>query len=100
MNIRRFPDKKAVSKPGLNCIPEKLISNLPCVMKNWVIDNKLILIGAILGAFGGYFYYRLIGCAGGTCLISSKPFNSTIYFGFLGAVLFSLFKKKTGDKVK
>ena len=69
-------------------------------MKNWVINNKLILTGAILGAFGGYFYYRLIGCTDGTCLISSKPFNSTIYFGLLGAVLFSLFKKKTGDKVK
>jgi hypothetical protein len=69
-------------------------------MKNWVVNNKLILTGAILGAIGGYFYYRLIGCTNGTCLISSKPLNSTIYFALLGAIFFSLFKRKTGDKVK
>jgi hypothetical protein len=48
----------------------------------------------------GYFYYRLIGCANGTCLISSKPLNSTVYFALLGAILFSLFKKKTGGETK
>ena len=69
-------------------------------MKNWVVNNKLILTGAILGAVGGYFYYRLIGCTNGTCLISSKPLNSMGYFALLGAILFSLFKKKTGDKAK
>jgi len=69
-------------------------------MRNWSVNNKLILTGAILGALGGYFYYRLIGCSNGTCLISSKPFNSTVYFALLGAILFSLFKKKTVDKKK
>jgi hypothetical protein len=69
-------------------------------MRNWAVNNKLILTGAILGAFGGYFYYRLICCTNGTCLISSRPFNSTVYFALLGAILFSLFKKKTVDKKK
>ncbi len=67
-------------------------------MKKWILNNKIIVTGTILGAFAGYFYYRLIGCPGGTCLISSKPVNSTVYFAFMGAILFSLFKKKTSDE--
>lgn len=67
-------------------------------MKRWLIKNKIILTGTILGAFAGYFYYLFIGCSNGTCLISSKPVNSTIYFAVMGAVLFSLFKKETGHK--
>ncbi len=67
-------------------------------MKKWIINNKIILTGTILGAFAGYFYYRLIGCSNGTCLISSKPVNSTVYFAVMGAILFSLFKKEKGSE--
>jgi hypothetical protein len=42
----------------------------------------------------------LIGCSNGTCLISSKPVNSTVYFAVMGAILFSLFKKETGGEQK
>jgi len=42
-------------------------------MKNWVRQNKLYLIGAILGAIAGYSYYKIIGCSSGTCMITSKP---------------------------
>ncbi|HET7000853.1 MAG TPA: DUF6132 family protein [Puia sp.] len=66
-------------------------------MKKWIINNKIILTGAMLGAFAGYLYYRFIGCSGGTCLISSKPVNSTVYFAVMGAIFFSLFKRETGD---
>ena len=69
-------------------------------MKKWIINNKIILAGTILGAFAGYFYYRSIGCSNGTCLISSKPVNSTVYFAVMGAILFSLFKKETGGEQK
>ena len=69
-------------------------------MKKWIINNKIILAGTMLGAFAGYFYYRFIGCSGGTCLISSKPFNSTVYFAVMGAILFSLFKMQTGNERK
>jgi hypothetical protein len=67
-------------------------------MRKWIINNKIILAGTILGAFAGYVYYRLVGCPGGTCLISSKPVNSTIYFAVMGTILFSLFKKETGSE--
>lgn len=66
-------------------------------MKKWIISNKIILTGTMLGALTGYFYYRFIGCSNGTCLISSRPVNSTVYFAVMGAILFSLFKKETGD---
>jgi hypothetical protein len=66
-------------------------------MRKWILNHKPILAGALLGAFTGYFYYRFIGCSNGTCLISSKLVNSTVYFAVMGAILFSLFKKETGE---
>jgi hypothetical protein len=67
-------------------------------MRKWIFNNKIILAGAVLGALAGYLYYRLIGCSSGTCLISSRPINSTVYFALMGAILFSLFKKETGSE--
>jgi hypothetical protein len=69
-------------------------------MKKWMFDNKFILGGAILGAIGGYSYYHFIGCASGTCMITSKPVNSTVYFGLMGALFFSIFKKKPDGNAK
>ena len=69
-------------------------------MKKWIINNKVILTGTMLGAIAGYSYYHFIGCQSGTCLISSKPVNSTVYFAVMGATLFSLFKKESGERRK
>jgi hypothetical protein len=70
-------------------------------MMNWVLNRKLIVIGVILGGIGGYAYYHFIGCTNGTCLISSKPLNSTLYFGLMGGLFMSMFKSKTdGNKRK
>jgi TctA family transporter len=66
-------------------------------MKKWLINNKIILTGMVLGALAGYFYYRFIGCSAGTCLISSKPVNSTLYFAVMVAFFFSLFKKEKNE---
>lgn len=43
-------------------------------------------IGLVLGAIGGYLYYYYIGCASGSCAISSKPVNSTLYGMVLGGL--------------
>ena len=40
--------------------------------------NKFIILGSIIGAIGGYAYYHFIGCASGTCAITSKPLNSSL----------------------
>ncbi len=62
-------------------------------MKNWIIKNKTLLIGVATGAIAGYLYYWQIGCNTGTCAISSKPFNSMVYFGVMGGIASGIFKK-------
>jgi hypothetical protein len=50
-------------------------------------------IGIIVGAIAGYFYYFYIGCASGTCAITSKPLNSTLYGSLMGGLIFNMFVK-------
>ncbi len=59
-----------------------------------LVKYKLEIIGGLLGAIGGYAYYHFVGCASGTCSITSSPINSTIYGVIMGALLFSMFKKQ------
>ncbi|WP_245825575.1 DUF6132 family protein [Sediminibacterium ginsengisoli] len=47
----------------------------------------------IAGAAAGFCYWYYIGCASGTCMITSKPFNSTLYGAVMGTLIFSLFQK-------
>jgi len=59
-----------------------------------VLNNKLLIVGIILGAIGGYLYWQQIGCSSGTCAITSKWHNSTAYGALMGGLLFSMFKKE------
>jgi hypothetical protein len=59
--------------------------------------HKITIIGLILGALGGYLYYHFIGCVSGTCAITSKPLNSTLYGALMGGLLFNMFQK---EKIK
>ena len=61
---------------------------------NFILKHKLTIIGVIAGAIGGYLYYHFVGCASGTCAITSKPLNSTLYGAMMGGLLFSMFKKE------
>jgi len=54
----------------------------------------LTIIGILIGALGGYAYYHFVGCTSGTCTITSKPLNSTLYGAVMGGLLFNLFEKK------
>lgn len=62
-------------------------------MKKWFNKNKLYVTGAFLGAIAGYFYWQQVGCSSGTCMITSRPVNSTVYGAIMGALLLSMFKK-------
>lgn len=61
-------------------------------MKKWFLNNKLIVIGVLIGGIAGYLYYYFVGCSTGTCAISSNPYNSTVYFSILGGLLMSIIK--------
>lgn len=59
---------------------------------NDLLKNKLVVLGVIAGAIGGYLYYHFIGCASGTCAITSKLLNSTLYGAMMGGLLLNIFK--------
>ena len=42
-------------------------------------------VGLLLGAAAGFAYYATIGCASGTCPITSNPWISTAWGGLMGA---------------
>jgi hypothetical protein len=52
-------------------------------------------IGIAIGAIAGYAYYFYVGCASGTCAITSKPINSTLYGALMGGLVFNMFVKDT-----
>lgn len=61
---------------------------------NFINKYKLSIIGAIVGAIGGFLYYHFVGCASGTCPITSKPLNSILYGSLMGGLLFNMFQKE------
>jgi hypothetical protein len=65
-----------------------------------LLQYKLTFLGIFAGAVGGYLYYRFVGCSSGTCPITSKPLNSTLYGAMMGGLLFSSFKKTNSDQDK
>jgi hypothetical protein len=69
-------------------------------MKQFIRNNRLTLVGVFIGLIGGYLYYHFVGCASGTCSITSKPLNSTLYGALLGGLLFNAFQKTPKTKEK
>lgn len=63
-------------------------------MKAWMLNNTLLLVGLFTGTLAGFLYWKFIGCSSGTCMITSKPLNSSLYGAVLGSLIFSLFDKK------
>lgn len=58
--------------------------------KNWIL-----LVGAFLGAIGGYFYWLYVGCNSGSCPITSSPTISSFYGALMGGLLGSMFKTES-----
>jgi hypothetical protein len=57
-------------------------------MKDWPLKRILILtFGLAIGASAGYLYWLNIGCNSGSCLITSKASNSTLYGLVMGGLL-------------
>lgn len=61
---------------------------------NFILKYKFTIMGIVAGAIVGYLYYHFVGCASGTCAITSKPINSTLYGAMMGGLLFNIFQKE------
>jgi phage shock protein E len=46
-------------------------------------------LGVIIGGVGGFLYYYFVGCASGTCAITSNPYMSIIFGSLLGLFITS-----------
>lgn len=66
-------------------------------MVRFIQRYRWTLVGLVVGAIGGYAYYHFVGCASGTCAITSRPLNSTLYGVMMGGLLFNMFDK---EKIK
>ncbi len=64
-------------------------------MKTRISKYRLEIGGLIIGAIAGWCYWKFVGCASGTCPITSKRLNSSVYGAAMGALLFSMFRKGT-----
>jgi hypothetical protein len=51
-------------------------------LKTWAFWKPLFFI--TIGGLGGFLYYYYIGCASGTCAITSNPYASIAFGGFFG----------------
>lgn len=51
-----------------------------------------IIISAVVGGGLGFGYYKLVGCASGTCPLTSNPWISSIYGAVMGVLIASSFK--------
>jgi uncharacterized protein YcfJ len=67
-------------------------------MRNFLFQNKLLIIGIVLGAVIGFLYWNFIGCVNGTCAITSKWHNSTAYGAVMGGLFLSIFKRENNKK--
>lgn len=66
-------------------------------LKKWLLNNKLIILGVVIGAIAGLIYYTQIECGEGLCVIGAHPLNSMTYFALLGGFVMSLIQAKIND---
>jgi hypothetical protein len=58
------------------------------------------VVFGFVGAIGGFAYYYFIGCASGTCPISSNPYISTAYGIVMGLLIPVQKKSATPSEVE
>ena len=51
-----------------------------------------IAIGVVVGGLLGFANFRFIGCASGTCPLTSNPWTSTLLGMFLGGLIAGSFR--------
>ena len=56
-------------------------------------NHQRNIIGITIGAIAGFLYWNYVGCASGTCAITSKPLNSTLYGALMGYLVAGIFQR-------
>lgn len=62
-------------------------TNVPAAQKRRVRKMMHLALFVVGGGSLGYAYYRFVGCASGTCPITSNPYISTIYGAVMGYMM-------------
>lgn len=62
-------------------------------MQQFLKKYWFLLLGVVVGALGGYFYWLYVGCESGTCPITSSSLMSSLWGAIIGGLFFSLFQK-------
>jgi len=68
-------------------------------MKNWVLNHKRNFLLLLIGAVAGYCYWYFVGCASGSCAITSVWYRTVIYGAVLGWLVGDLLFKPTKNKI-
>jgi hypothetical protein len=63
----------------------------PGLTKEYLRSSAFLkpFLATLSGAILGFAYYYFVGCASGTCGITSSPYMSTLFGGFLGYFIVS-----------
>ncbi len=73
-------------------------------MKNIIKSKTLQIVLALIGALGGFLYWKFVGCESGTCAIKSVWYWSTLWgavVGYLvGDFISDFIKKRKRRKIE
>jgi len=67
-------------------------------MVAFIKKNVITITGVAIGALAGFLYWKFVGCSSGSCAITSKPINSTMYGAVMGGLLLSIFQNNKNTK--
>ena len=63
-------------------------------MKEFLTKYRLSIIFGVIGAFGGFLYWRFVGCVSGTCPITSHWYTMGSYGILMGVLIGEIFRSK------
>lgn len=56
-------------------------------MKNFIVKYRIQVVFTLIGAVGGFLYWKFVGCASGTCPIKSVWYLSTLWGTVMGYLI-------------
>ena len=62
-------------------------------MKEFFKGHGWTIAGIVSGALGGFLYWHFVGCSTGACPLTSNPFITMAYMGFIGWLFSGIFGK-------